>query len=168
MITKNSYAKINLYLDVLDKRFDGYHNIKSVMQSISLFDTLSLEITDVSGENEIEILCNCSNLKCDNSNLIYKAFIRFFEKTQIKGKKCTFSLEKIYQFLLVWLVVARMHPLLFCCLMRLVAILWIKTDYLILLVKLVQMLPFVYMVERACARELVKKSLRLIHLRMHM
>jgi 4-diphosphocytidyl-2-C-methyl-D-erythritol kinase len=94
MITKNSYAKINLYLDVLDKRLDGYHNIKSVMQSISLFDTLSLEITDVSGENEIEILCNSSNLKCDNSNLIYKAFIRFFEKTQIKGKKCTFSLEK--------------------------------------------------------------------------
>ena len=94
MIIKNSYAKINLYLDVLDKRADGYHNIKSVMQSVSLFDTLSLEITDIFGENKIEIFCNSSNLNCDNTNLIYKAFIRFFEKTQIKGKKCTFCLEK--------------------------------------------------------------------------
>jgi len=94
MITKNSYAKINLYLDVLNKRDDGYHNIKTVMQSISLCDTVTLEVTDTKGENEIEILCSNANLKCDSSNLIYKAYTRFFEAAQITGKRCVFSLEK--------------------------------------------------------------------------
>ena len=94
MITKNSYAKINLYLDVLNKRDDGYHNIKSVMQSISLCDTLSLEIADIDGENEIEIICSIPSLKCDNSNLIYKAFKAFFDTSKISGKKCTFHLKK--------------------------------------------------------------------------
>lgn len=94
MITKNSYAKINLYLDVLNKRDDGYHNIKSIMQSISLCDTLSLEVTETNGENNIEILCSDLRLKCDSSNLIYKAFVKFFEKTKIKGKKCVFQLIK--------------------------------------------------------------------------
>ncbi len=94
MITKKSYAKINLYLDVLEKRADGYHNIKSVMQAVSLFDTLSLEIIDITGENEIEISCSSASLKCDNSNLIYKAYLKFFEKTGIKGKKCVFKLDK--------------------------------------------------------------------------
>ena len=94
MITKNSYAKINLFLDVLNKRDDGYHNIKSVMQAISLHDRISLAVSDVAGENQIEIHCQNTSLKCDNSNLIYKAFARFFEKVKMNGKKCIFYLEK--------------------------------------------------------------------------
>ncbi len=94
MITKNSYAKINLYLDVLNKRDDGYHNIKSVMQSISLCDSLSLEMFDTMGENDIEIKCSTDGLKCDNSNLIYKAYRAFFDASKITGKKCVFYLEK--------------------------------------------------------------------------
>ena len=94
ILTKNAYGKINLYLDVLNKRTDGYHNIRSVMQSVSLCDKISLEITDAYGENEIEILSSNSSLKCDKSNLIYKAWDKFFEFTEIKGKKCVFTLEK--------------------------------------------------------------------------
>ena len=92
--TKNAYGKINLYLDVLDKRQDGYHNVKSVMQSVSLCDKISLEITDTDGENEIDIISSDIRLKCDKSNLIYKAWNKFFEKTKISGKKCVFTLEK--------------------------------------------------------------------------
>ena len=92
--TKNAYGKINLYLDVLDKRQDGYHNVKSVMQSVSLCDKITLEITDTNGENEVDIISSDIRLKCDKSNLIYKAWNKFFEETKISGKKCVFTLEK--------------------------------------------------------------------------
>lgn len=94
ILTKNAYGKINLYLDVLDKRADGYHNIKSVMQSVSLSDILTLEITDISGDNAIEFKSSVDNLKCDKTNLIYKAWDRFFQATGINGKKSVFTLEK--------------------------------------------------------------------------
>ena len=94
ILKKNAYGKINLYLDVLDKREDGYHNVKSVMQSVSLCDEITLEVTDIQGENEIDIVSSDNRLKCDKSNLIYKAWFRFFEATQISGKRCVFTLEK--------------------------------------------------------------------------
>lgn len=94
ILTKNAYGKINLYLDVLNKREDGYHNVRSVMQSVSLCDMLTLEITDIQGDNKISIISSDTSLKCDKSNLIYKAWDKFFEVTKIKGKKCAFTLEK--------------------------------------------------------------------------
>lgn len=42
-LSMHSPAKINLYLDVLGKRTDGYHNIKSVMQTVGLCDEVSVE-----------------------------------------------------------------------------------------------------------------------------
>ena len=94
ILTKNAYGKINLYLDVLNKREDGYHNVKSVMQSVSLCDKITLEVSDIQGENEIDIVSSDSRLKCDKSNLIYKAWKSFFEYTKITNKKCVFNLEK--------------------------------------------------------------------------
>ena len=41
-----SYAKINLSLDVLKKRKDGYHNIDTIFQRINLFDELDIKLTD--------------------------------------------------------------------------------------------------------------------------
>ena len=41
-VTKQAYAKINLYLDVMGKRPDGYHDIKSVMLQVSLHDTVTV------------------------------------------------------------------------------------------------------------------------------
>lgn len=94
ILKKNAYGKINLYLDVLDKREDGYHNVKSVMQSVSLCDEITLEVSDIQGENEIDIISSDERLKCDKGNLIYKAWLRFFEATQILGKRCVFTLKK--------------------------------------------------------------------------
>ena len=45
-------AKINLTLKVINKREDGFHNIESIMQTINLFDYLTIEIAN-SNENEI-------------------------------------------------------------------------------------------------------------------
>ena len=49
-MTYNAYAKINLTLDIVGKRDDGYHNISSVMQTISLCDKLTIDVSRNDGE----------------------------------------------------------------------------------------------------------------------
>ena len=64
-----AYAKMNLFLDINYKRSDGYHDISSVMQSISLYDEIKIEIID----SGIEIICNDDKVPTDSSNTCYKA-----------------------------------------------------------------------------------------------
>lgn len=71
-VSVNAYAKINLFLDIESLRADGYHNIISHMQSITLHDTVVVE-REASAEREITVLCDNSALACDSSNLAYKA-----------------------------------------------------------------------------------------------
>lgn len=68
-------AKINLFLEVLGKRPDGYHELETVMQEIDLADTITLEET----EGGIELSCTDSDVPCDQSNLVWKA-ARVFQK----------------------------------------------------------------------------------------
>ena len=73
-----AYAKINLFLDVTGKRPDGYHDIKSYMQTVDFYDTVTLEVWDgedisVIGMPEVE----------EKKNLVYKAAMAFFDKTGI-------------------------------------------------------------------------------------
>ena len=77
-ITKEAHAKINLGLDVLRKREDGYHEVKMIMQTIGLSDTLTFEMTK---ENDIVIESDSGKLPLDEHNLIYKAARVFFEET---------------------------------------------------------------------------------------
>lgn len=86
-------GKINFYLDVLNKRDDGYHNIKSVMQSVSLCDTVYLEANE-SEELSIEITCSVPEIKCDKSNLVYKCAMVFFQKCAITCGCFKFHIEK--------------------------------------------------------------------------
>ena len=72
-------AKINLTLDVLGKREDGYHIIDSVFQSISLCDEVCVE-----KDNELFVECTDSTI-CDSSNIAYKAAEKFFECTGLVG-----------------------------------------------------------------------------------
>ena len=75
-------AKINLYLEILNKRPDGYHNIESVMHTISLFDIL--EFSQIN-EDKIELVCdNCALPSNDKKNLVYRAAEKFKEKYNIK------------------------------------------------------------------------------------
>lgn len=78
-VTKDAHAKINLGLDVLRKREDGYHEVKMIMQMIGLHDTLSFEKVD---GDSIQIESNSGKLPLDEHNLIYKAAKIFFEKTE--------------------------------------------------------------------------------------
>ncbi|WP_313755651.1 4-(cytidine 5'-diphospho)-2-C-methyl-D-erythritol kinase [Tissierella sp.] len=75
----NSYGKINLGLDVLYKREDGYHEINTIMQQISLNDILIIRETN----EDIEIECNNKYVPIDSTNLVYHAWKKLQEKTGI-------------------------------------------------------------------------------------
>lgn len=66
----NAPAKINLALDVLRRREDGYHEVRMIMQSIRLFDRLTLERDNTPG---IRLKTNLGFLPVDENNLVYKA-----------------------------------------------------------------------------------------------
>lgn len=69
-------AKINLSLDVLGKRPDGYHEIATVMQAVSLYDFVTIETSD---SGRVEIVCDYPSVPCDESNIVYKACVEFFK-----------------------------------------------------------------------------------------
>lgn len=73
---EGAYAKINLTLDVLDKRSDGYHDIKSVMQTISIRDDIEI---DIGTGKEWKLLCDKPDIPTDESNLAWKAAKVFFD-----------------------------------------------------------------------------------------
>lgn len=81
-VTLKCSAKINLSLDVTGKRDDGYHEIESIFQSVSIYDT----ITVTKLENpEIVISCSDPQVPCDKRNIVYKAAELFFRETKITG-----------------------------------------------------------------------------------
>ncbi len=86
-------AKINLTLEVLNQREDGYHNIKSIMQAISLYDYITITIKD-SHENSIKLSGSSTQIPYDNKNLVYKAAEKFINKANIKNKEIEIYIEK--------------------------------------------------------------------------
>ncbi len=76
MITLNAHAKINLSLDVLNKRDDGYHNLKMIMQTLQLHDIITIQEI----ESGIEIECEAPYVPTNNSNIAYKAAERVIQK----------------------------------------------------------------------------------------
>lgn len=77
----NAYGKINIGLDVVGKRSDGYHEVKMIMQTIPLYDELSFEKT----EGPITINLDNPNVPTDSHNLAFKAAKAFKEKYNIEG-----------------------------------------------------------------------------------
>lgn len=82
-------AKINLALDVINKRPDGYHNLCMIMQTISLYDEIDIEIAD-----KISIDSNKKDIPLNNKNLAWKAAEAFFEYTKINGG-CKIFIKKV-------------------------------------------------------------------------
>ena len=71
-------AKINLYLEVINKREDGYHNIESVMHTVSLCDELEFLESD-----KIELICN-KEICTPEKNLVYKTAVKLKEQYDVK------------------------------------------------------------------------------------
>lgn len=89
-IIMKAYAKINLGLDVLRKREDGYHDVSMIMQSIDLCDTLIIKKTK---ENIIRVRTNLPFLPNDHRNLVYKAAALFKDTLHI-GEGLQINLNK--------------------------------------------------------------------------
>ena len=86
-----AYAKINLMLDILGTLPDGYHNLWMIMQSVSLYDTVSVEKND---SGKITLTCTKEGIPTNEKNIAYKAAVAFFEKTGIKNEGLHIHIEK--------------------------------------------------------------------------
>jgi len=86
-----SYAKINLYLDVLGKRDDGYHDILSVLQSISLHDLMTI---DEKEGKDVSFFSNDPSLKWGEGNLIFRAYETFFDTLNLPRIGLRITLKK--------------------------------------------------------------------------
>lgn len=78
-IVIKSYGKVNLGLDVLYKRKDGYHEISTVMQQIDLSDTVTIR----ENGGEIVLESDCGGLPLDSTNLVYRAWRAIQDRTGI-------------------------------------------------------------------------------------
>lgn len=78
----NAYAKINLVLDLTGVLPDGYHAISTVMQSVSLYDTVCVE---PDGEDGIRLSCSEPGIPVDSRNTAYKAAALFIERAEVKS-----------------------------------------------------------------------------------
>ncbi len=75
---EGAFAKLNLTLDVLGKRDDGYHDLKSVMQTVSVRDDIEI---DIGTGKPWKLLCDKENIPIDETNLSWKAAKLFFDVT---------------------------------------------------------------------------------------
>jgi len=93
--TIKAYAKINLYLDVTGKRQDGYHNISSIMQQISLFDYVTVMKTDTESDiRRIAVTCTDRNIPTDESNIVHKCAKAFFDHFGIEAYNIKINIDK--------------------------------------------------------------------------
>lgn len=83
-------AKINLGLDVLRRREDGYHELRMIMQTVRLYDRVQLTVTEAPG---IRVKTNLSFLSTGEDNLVYRAARLLMEEFQI-SKGLFINLEK--------------------------------------------------------------------------
>lgn len=82
-IKEYAYAKINLYLDVLSKREDGFHDIKTVMHTVSLADEVTVTVRPSSKPSVRLTVVGYSKLPTDSRNLAVKAAELFLQTTLI-------------------------------------------------------------------------------------
>lgn len=91
-----SAAKINLALDVTGKLDNGYHNIESVFQTVSIYDEVTVELTEsgIALSCEVpEVFADSDPIPCDERNIAYKAAKYFFEQHGIKSG-CRIHIKK--------------------------------------------------------------------------
>lgn len=92
--TVKAPAKINLTLDIIGKRPDGYHDVAMVMQTVSLFDTVAVETADAESER-IEVSCPGNpDVPCDDSNIVCKAAWAFYRETGVQPAPLKIRIDK--------------------------------------------------------------------------
>ena len=80
-LEKKSPCKVNLLLNILGRRADGFHELETVMQPVNLFDELIFE----RGGKGIQLTCSENNLPADSKNLVHRAAAVFLSAAQISA-----------------------------------------------------------------------------------
>ncbi len=84
-------AKINLSLDVLGKRPDGYHELSTVMQTVDLYDEITLTQND---SGAVTVSCDYEGVPCDDRNICAKAAYRFFDYCRLPVSGVHIDIQK--------------------------------------------------------------------------
>ena len=77
-----SPCKVNLLLNILGKREDGFHELETIMQPVALFDCLRFETRDAAG---VELTCSDPALPADSANLVHRAATAFQRAASVAG-----------------------------------------------------------------------------------
>ena len=84
IIRERAYAKINLHLDVTGKMDNGYHSVSTVMQTVSVFDVITInDLRITSGEPCFTVSCGTDGVPCDGRNLACRAAMLFCERAGV-------------------------------------------------------------------------------------
>lgn len=94
MVVEKAYAKVNLFINVLDERKDGYHNLEMINAKIDLFDTIKIEKTDVEGL----VIIKSNDLFLSNQNNIVFDTARFMMYTYAKEFGIKIEIDKKIPF----------------------------------------------------------------------
>ncbi len=89
-------AKINLHLEVMDKRADGYHDIDTVMQSVTLFDKVSVSVEKVENGGKITVSCDVESVpqgERSEKNIVYKAALVYLENAGLDPDKYDIGID---------------------------------------------------------------------------
>lgn len=91
VLQKEAYAKLNLTLDIVGKRPDGYHDLQMVMTSVSLSDTVTVRLGT---GKPWEVTADCGNIPQNEGNLCYKAARLYFDAALYDPNGLSISLKK--------------------------------------------------------------------------
>lgn len=86
-----AYAKINLMLDIVNRRTDGYHDLFMVMQSVGVYDDVTVEKTN---DGLITLSCSDETIPTDERNIAHKAACAFFKMADVKNTGVSIHIEK--------------------------------------------------------------------------
>ncbi len=86
-----AYAKINLMLDILSKLENGYHEVFTVMQSVGIFDEITVTLNN---SRKISVSCNVNAVPDEKSNIAYKAAEVFFRNTGTENCGVAIEIQK--------------------------------------------------------------------------
>ena len=78
-LEKNSPCKVNLILNILGKRADGFHELETVMQPVNICDGMTFECAG----DSLQLTCNNPELPCDSKNLVHRAATSFLAAAKI-------------------------------------------------------------------------------------
>ena len=90
-IREKAWAKLNISLDVTERRSDGYHDMCMVMQTVSICDELELSLNDT---GRVQVKSNFSFIPADERNLAAKAALCYFEAVGRQGQGLLIGLRK--------------------------------------------------------------------------